>query len=344
METVETEKLRFLLRQFQGRKILVIGDLIVSRFVEVAARKLAREAPVPAGDYVGETFLPGGAANLSRELVSLGATVNVVGVVGSDEYGNWLKSEFARSGVGHGGVTTDTTRPTSLRTWIMVNGFHMLRIDREERQDVPISLSTKLLGDAVPMIKGVDCVILSDYDRGAITSSLIGGVVEEAQSTGKIVVGQPKMHHYMDFSGVTYVKSNLEEASHAIGMSIVNETSLRNMGVNLMSRLDCKGLLLTRGAQGITLFDSENVTHFPPLGGKKNLFSKVGVRDAMTGVFALCVASGGNAYQASVMSNLTGEIRSDLQRTASLTVNDLETKTSGMGDFIRRIVQAPVRR
>ena len=344
LETVETEKLRSLLRQFQGRKILVVGDLIVSRFVEVAARKLAREAPVPAGDFVGENLLPGGAANVARELASLGAAVNVAGLVGADEDGNWLKTVLGRAGIGFTGVMTDPSRPTSLRTWIMVNGFHMLRIDRDDRRDAPPNITSKLVAAALPMVGEVDCIVISDYDRGAVTSSLISGVVDEAYSKGKIVVGQPKMHHYMDFSGVTYVKSNLEEASRATGMSMVNETSLRNMGVNLLSRLDCKALLVTMGDQGLTLFDRENVTKFPPLGGKKNMFSKVGVRDAMTGVFAMAVASGGNAYQAAVLSNIAGEVRSDLQRNASLSVHDLEAPTSAIGDFVRRIVQAPVRR
>lgn len=344
LETVETEKLRSLLRQFQGRKVLVIGDLIVSRFVEVAARKLAREAPVPAGDFVSENLLPGGAANLARELASLGAAVNVVGLVGSDEHAGWLRTELSRSGIGCTGVLTDTNRPTSLRTWIMVNGFHMLRIDQDDRRDAPPDVSSKLVADALPMVDEVDCIILSDYDRGAVTSNLIGGVVDEAYSKGKIVVGQPKMHHYMDFAGVTYVKSNLEEACKATGMAMVNETTLRNMAVNLLSRLDCKALLVTMGDQGLTLFDRENMTKFPPLGGKKNLFSKVGVRDAMTGVFSMAVASGGNAYQAAVLSNIAGEVRSDLQRNASLTVHDLEAPTSAIGDFVRRIVQAPVRR
>jgi bifunctional ADP-heptose synthase (sugar kinase/adenylyltransferase) len=107
LETVDKENLTELLKKFQGRKVLAVGDLIVSRFVEVAARKLAREAPVPAGDYVGETFLPGGAANLTRELVSLGASVSLVGLIGSDEYGNWLKSEFSKYGLSSGGVITD---------------------------------------------------------------------------------------------------------------------------------------------------------------------------------------------------------------------------------------------
>ena len=344
LESVDKESLAKLLRLFQRRKVLVIGDLIVSRFIEVEARKLAREAPVPAGDYVGETFLPGGAANLSRELVSLGASVSLVGLVGSDEHGAWLKAEFSRNGVSHTGVVTDVTRPTSLRTWIMVNKFHSLRIDREDRRDVPLAMSKRLLAEAEPLIKDIDCIILSDYDRGAITSYLISGVVIAAHAAGKIVVAQPKMHHYLDFSGVTYVKSNMEEAAHATGMAIVNETSLRNMGVNLISRLECKAILLTRGEQGITLFDTENVTLFPPLSGKKNLFNKVGVRDAMTGVFAMSVASGGDACQAAVLSDIAGEVRSELQRNVPLSLHDLEVKAQGADDFVHRIVQAPVRR
>ncbi len=344
LDTVDREKLTALLRKFQGRKILVVGDLIVSRFVEIAARKLAREAPVPAGDYVGETFLPGGAANLSRELVSLGASVSLVGLTGADEYGAWLRSEFARNSVIHSGVITDNTRPTALRTWMMVNGFHTLRIDREDRRDVPEAMAKKLLAAAEAVIGGVDGVILSDYDRGAITSYLISGIVSAAHSAGKIVVGQPKMHHYLDFSGVTYVKSNLEEAAHATGMSMVNETSLRNMGVNLLGRLECEGILVTRGEAGVTLFDKDNVTLFPPMGGKKNVFSKVGVRDAMTGVFGLAVASGGNAYQASVLSNVAGQVRSDLARNASMSLHDLETKAAAIEDFVQHIVQMPVRR
>jgi len=344
LDTVDKEKLTGVLRKFQGRKILVIGDLLVSRFVEVAARKLAREAPVPAGDFVGQTLLPGGAANLSRELVSLGASVSLVGLIGSDEYGNWLKTEFSKYGLSPGGVITDPSRPTSLRTWYMVNTFHMLRIDKEDRRDVPLALAKKLLAEAEPQIKDVDCVILSDYDRGVITSYLISGVVSAAKASGKIIVGQPKMHHYLDFSGVTYVKSNLEEAEHATGMAMVNETSLRNMGVNLLSRLESRAILITRGDQGVTLFDRENVTLFPPIRGKKNLFSKVGVRDAMTGVFSLAVASGGNPYQAAVLSNIAGEARSELPRIASLSQHELEVRTEGVGELVQRIVQVPVRR
>ena len=344
LDSVDRDKLTGVLHQFQGRRVLVIGDLIVSRYVEIAARKLAREAPVPAGDFVGQILLPGGAANLSRELASLGASVGVVGLIGSDEYGTWLKSEFSKSGIAHGGVVTDPSRPTSRRTWYMVNAFHTLRIDKEAWRDVPLAMAKKLLAEAEPQLKHVACELLSDYDRGAITSYLINGVVSAADSLGKTVVGQPKMHHYLDFSGVTYVKSNLEEAEHATGMSMVNETSLRNMGVNLLSRLESKAILITRGEQGVTLFDKDNVTLFPPIKGKKNLFSKVGVRDAMTGAFSLALASGGNPYQAAILSNVAGEARSEIPRIASLSLHDLEARIQGAEEFVQRIIQVPVRR
>lgn len=344
LELIAKERLAEIISKFHGRKILVVGDLILSRYVEVAARKLAREAPVPAGDYIGETYLPGGAANLARELVSLGSSVSIVGLVGNDEYGNWLLQEFDRNGVDHSGIVVDQTRPTSLRTWILVNGFHSLRIDREDRRDASLAVAKKILSEVESRVKDVDCVVLSDYDRGVITSIVINGTVSSANSAGKIIVGQPKMHHYLDFHGVTYVKSNLYEATNAIGMSIVNETSLRNLGINLMSRLDCQALLITRGEEGMTLFDRENITHFPPIAGRKNLFSKIGVRDAMTGVFALSVSSGANLYQAACLSNLAGYVRNELPRNVALSTHSLEEQLGKVDDFVQKVIQAPVRR
>jgi D-beta-D-heptose 7-phosphate kinase/D-beta-D-heptose 1-phosphate adenosyltransferase len=344
MDSLSVEGLSALLSKFQGRRLLVIGDLIVSRFVEVSARKLAREAPVPAGDYVGETLLPGGAANLARELASLGANVSVLGVVGDDAHGSWLREDLERNGISTAWVASDKNRPTSLRTWIMVNRLHYLRIDQETRKDIPALTTKAFIESAKAEIPKVDAVVLSDYDRGVISPALIDGVVSAAKETKKIVVAQPKMRHYLDFSGVTYVKSNLEEATHATGMSMVNETSLRNMGVNLMQRLDCKGILITRGEQGMTVFEREQITNYPPIYGRRNFFSKVGVRDTMTGVFALGVAAGGSITEAACLSNIAGPLRSEKARNVALTPADFHSGFEMLGDFLQRISQAPVRR
>ena len=344
LPSLSEEGLMGLLKKLQGKRLLVIGDFLVSRFVEVSARKLAREAPVPAGDYVGETLLPGGAANLANEVASLGGSVSVIGMVGEDNYGSWLKEDLTRNGVATDGIVIDKTRPTSLRTWIMVNRLHYLRIDQEVRKDVQISATKAFATAAESKIPGVDTVVFSDYDRGVVTSSLIGSVVSAARKAGKIVVAQPKDRHYMDFSGVTYLKSNLGEATHATQMAMVNETSLRNMGVNLMGRLDCKGIVITRGEEGMTVFDREQITTLPIPFGRKSFFNKVGVRDVMTGVFSLTVAAGGSITEAACLSNIAGAVRSEKARTSTLTVQDMEKRLETMGDFLNRISQMPVRR
>lgn len=344
MASLSSESLTGLLKKFQGKRMLVVGDFLVSRFLEVSARKLAREAPVPAGDYVGETLLPGGAANLANEAASLGGVVSAIGVVGEDNYGAWLKNDLTKNGVSTEGIVAEKSRPTSLRTWIMVNRLHYLRIDQEVRKEVQLPLTKTLAAAAEGKIPNVDTVIFSDYDRGVITSSLIGTVVAAARKAGKIVVAQPKDRHYMDFYGVTYVKSNLGEATHATQMAMVNETSLRNLGVNLMGRLDCKGIMITRGEDGMTAFDREQITNFPLPYGRKNFFNKVGVRDAMTAVFSLAVAAGGSITEAACLSNIAGTLRSEKARTSTLTIQDLEKRMESVGDLLGRVSQMPVRR
>lgn len=344
MSSLSVDGLGGLLKKFQGKRLLVVGDFLVSRFVEVSARKLAREAPVPAGDYVGETLLPGGAANLANEVASLGGQASVIGTVGDDNYGVWLKEDLARNGVATEGMFQDKSRPTSLRTWIMVNRLHYLRIDQEVRKEVQLAMTKALAASAEGKIPSVDTVVFSDYDRGAITSSLISSIVASARKAGKIVVAQPKDRHYMDYAGVTYVKSNLGEATHATQMAMVNETSLRNMGVNLMGRLDCKGIVITRGEEGMTVFDREQITTLPLPFGRKSFFNKVGVRDAMTGVFSLAVAAGGSITEAACLSNIAGTVRSEKPRTSTLTIQDLEKRLELMGDFLSHVSQMPVRR
>jgi bifunctional ADP-heptose synthase (sugar kinase/adenylyltransferase) len=136
----------------------------------------------------------------------------------------------------------------------------------------------------------------------------------------------------------------MEEATHATGMSMVNETTLRNMGVNLMQRLDCKGILITRGEQGMTAFEKERMTNFPPIYGRRNFFSKVGVRDAMTGVFTLTVAAKGSLAEAACLCNIAGPARSDKARNVPLNTTDLQNGFAPLGDFLQRISEAPMRR
>ncbi len=326
---------------FRNRSILVIGDLIVDRYVHSQGRKLSREAPVPVADFVSEELLLGGASNLTNNLVALGAKVKVLGVVGKDEAGTWLLEELKRRGVDVSSVVIND-RPTSLKTRFILNHRQYLRIDKEYRSDVEPHVTRQFLGSLKQHVAGADGVVFSDYDKGVITPELISNVVEECRVQNRKVLAQPKVRHYLDYVGVSMVKSNAREASVATGVSMVNDTSLRNMGHNLMTRLECESLLLTRSEQGMILFEKKNITSFPPLKGPKPGFNAVGVRDVMTGVLALSLASNAPTREAVLLAGLAAAQQVEKIGTAVVDLNELRSQASRTLELAEHIVQVPV--
>ncbi|HEY5620855.1 MAG TPA: PfkB family carbohydrate kinase, partial [Candidatus Bathyarchaeia archaeon] len=186
-------------------------------------------------------------------------------------------------------------------------------------------------------------VVFSDYDKGVITPELISNVVEECRVQGKKILAQPKVRHYLDYIGVTMVKSNLREATIATGVSMVNDTSLRNMGHNLMTRLECDSILLTRSEQGMILFEKKNITSFPPFKGPKPGFNAVGVRDCMTAVLVASLAADAPVREAVLLAGLAASQQADKIGTVVADLNDLRSQANTTVELAERIVQVPVR-
>src|SRR5579875_3147787 len=165
---------------------------MVDRYVSITARKLSREAPVPVGDFQGEKFSLGGAGNLANNIIALGGKASVLGFVGQDSQGEWI-----------------------LKTRYIVNGFQVLRVDREVRSDISQELSNMLSESFESLVSVSDIVAIADYDKGTITPYFIDFIVTKAKAAGKKIIAQPKVRHYMDLRGVDYIKSNEREASIA---------------------------------------------------------------------------------------------------------------------------------
>ncbi len=326
---------------FQDKTILVLGDLMVDRYVRSQGRKLSREAPVPVADFVSEELVLGGAANLANNLVALGAKVRVLGVVGNDEPGKWIQEELEKKGVDISGTVVNS-RPTSLKTRFILNHRQYLRIDKESRTDVESHVTKQFLYSLDDLLEDADGVVFSDYDKGVITPELISNVVEECRVQEKKVVAQPKVRHYLDYVGVSMVKSNVREATIATGVSMVNDTSLRNMGHNLMTRLECESLLLTRSEQGMILFEKKNITSFPPFKGPKPGFNAVGVRDCMTAVLAMSIVSAAPIGEAVLLAGLAAAQHADNLGTVVVDLNDLRSQASTTLELAEQIVQVPV--
>ena len=326
---------------FQDKTILVIGDLMVDRYVRSQGRKLSREAPVPVADFISEELVLGGAANLTNNLVALGAKVRVVGVVGNDEPGKWIQEELEKKAVDTSGIVVNS-RPTSLKTRFILNHRQYLRIDKESRSDVESHVTKQFLYSLDDLLEDADGVVFSDYDKGVITPELISNVVEECRVQEKKVIAQPKTRRYLDYVGVSMVKSNVREATVATGVSMINDASLRNMGHNLMTRLECEGLLLTQSEKGMILFEKKNITSFPPFKGPKPGFSAVGVRDCMTAVLTMSIVGEAPIGEAVLLAGLAASQQADTLGTVVVDLNSLRSQASTTLELAEQIVQVPV--
>ena len=343
MVFLEKQKLEQVVTSFRGKSVLVIGDLILDRYVSIDARKLSREAPVPVGDFKGEKQSLGGAGNLANNIATMGGKVNVVGFVGKDDQGKWITEDLSRIGVDLSTVEV-TSRPTSLKTRYFVNGFQYLRVDKEIRSDIGSDLSDSLIKSAEKKMQESDIVAIADYDKGTLSPYLVDMVVAAAKNNGKKIIAQPKVRHYLDLRGVDYIKSNEREASIATGITVLNESGLKNIATNLSTRLDYRGLILTRGEKGITVFEQNNMTTIPPLISTHDFARAVGLRDAMTSAMALALASGANSFEAAALSNIVAAKRAERLGTFVISTDDMVQMLTSSEKWLADIGQSPVRR
>ncbi|MFQ5940998.1 MAG: bifunctional heptose 7-phosphate kinase/heptose 1-phosphate adenyltransferase [Nitrososphaerales archaeon] len=337
------DRLKEILKGISGKRVLVIGDLIVDHYVETAAKKLSREAPIPVSDVIAESSFAGGAANLAVNIVSLGGKVSVIGVLGSDYEGEQLKSMLKKHDIDAGGIIT-TSRPTSLKTRYFLDNRQHFRIDREVRGDVDKNITFEMVNRTQSNQGKVDCVVISDYDKGTITPMLIKHVVSFAKGQNIPIMGQPKVKHYMDFIGFTCVKSNIREASKATGISIMNESSLHNIGINLMTKIECKSLILTAGAKGLTMFDGNNMIRIPALTPSKQFRRAIGIRDAMMAVLTLSISAGAKVLEASILSNIAAAISEVSAQTLVLSTKDFDEYLYDGKDLEQDVNQVPLHR
>ena len=340
---IDKMRLHEIVSKFSGKSVLVVGDLMVDNYQSIIARKLSREAPVPVGDLQSEKPSLGGAANLANNISALGGKVQILGFVGSDSEGAWIKRALGGAGHDVSGVE-EYERPTTLKTRYIVNGFQVLRVDREIRSDTGVDLSDRLLAHSEDFIRRCDIVAIADYDKGAVTPYLIDSLVATAKISGKRIVAQPKVRHYMDFKGVDYIKSNEREASIATGISVLNDTGLRNIATNLTTRLGCRAIILTRSERGVTVFEQNNMSTIPPLIEPNEFARPVGVRDAMTSVLAMSLACGANAFEGAALSNLAAAIRGDRAGTIVVSSRDIMQNLDAADKILSQVAQVPVRR
>lgn len=241
-----------ILNRFQGRRALVVGDLMLDEYIFGQATRISQEAPVMVVRQSGTRAVPGGAANVAGNMVAMGASVSMVGVVGEDAPGATLASSLETFGV-EATLVRDASRPTTRKTRILANHAHqVLRVDHEDETPVTGLVEDEVLDRSLAAMSGVDVVLVSDYTKGAVTGRIIRGLVQEGRRLGVPVVANPKPKSLPYYEGAALVSLNRYEAGNAAGLGRgVTADEAEGVARELRERLGVGHLVVTLGGDGM---------------------------------------------------------------------------------------------
>lgn len=307
MIQIPEQRLTELLAKMNGKRIAVIGDLMLDRYFWGSVTRISPEAPVPVIDLETEQARLGGAANVAQNVKSLGGEPLLVGVIGADNSGNQLFGIIKENGFSPEGIVIDGTRPTTVKTRVIAHNQHVVRIDRESKSDISHIIQDKILGVLRRNIDSLDGIILEDYNKGVIVKTLIKQIIELGNKHGKKITVDPKFRNFFEYRNVTLFKPNRNEVEEAMGIRLENEENITATGRALVERLGAGGVLLTLGAHGMSLFESDgSISHVSTKA--LNVADVSGAGDTVISTLTMALAGGATLKEAATLANFAGGI------------------------------------
>jgi len=301
-----TNSLQSFIPRFRRAKVLVVGDLMLDEFLWGKVSRISPEAPVPVVWIQSESFMPGGSANVVSNICALGGQVSAVGVIGEDRWGGLLLSELASRRVETGGVLK-TQRPTTVKTRVIAHHQQVVRVDREQREPLPSGLVERLIRAVTERISDTDAVVIEDYGKGVITRQLLEQVIPLARKHRKLITVDPKEDHFDLYHRVTALTPNRSEAGEAVGRELESDTDVQRAGRDIVQKLECEGVLITLGEDGMRLFEQgKHSIRIPTVA--REVFDVAGAGDTVIATFTLALASGATMEQAARLANYAAGI------------------------------------
>ena len=296
------KQLDALLKRFPGKRIAVIGDLMLDRYYWGAVRRVSPEAPVPVVEVESESVRLGGAANVANNIRSLGGVPVVVGIVGDDHIGTVLRDLVRDAGFDGSGLMVDPTRPTTVKTRVIAQGQHVVRIDNESKSPCSAQLRHQLVDIMRAQIPSLDGIIIEDYNKGVVSKEVIEDVIALARQHKKIITVDPKFDNFLDYKQVTVFKPNRREAEEVLGGRLRSVEEVERAGKRLLELLRAENVLLTRGEDGMSLFEADGkIFHLPS--AATNVQDVSGAGDTVISTLTMALASGANIREACMLAN-----------------------------------------
>lgn len=303
-------------------RCLVIGDLMLDEYLWGRADRISPEAPVQVVDVVSEELRLGGAGNVVHNLAALGAQVSVCSVVGDDQNGRELLGQFCHHHIDTSAIFQDSNRRTSRKTRVVAAHQQIVRIDRESRDALPATVEQQLCDWIFAHASEYRVVVLSDYNKGVLTPSVIAAAVTAAEHANIPVLVDPKGTDYSRYKGATLLTPNRKEAEAASGITIKDADSLNKAAIAIMRESGLKHLLITRSEEGMSLFSSDaDAVHIPTLA--REVFDVSGAGDTVLAALALGIASNLTMPMSAELANIAAGIAVGKLGTSIVTPNEI---------------------
>lgn len=303
------KRVRELLDTARHRRVLVVGDALLDQFIWGRVNRISPEAPVPVVEFDRESFMPGGAANVARNLTALGVATELFAVIGQDAAGENLRALLTQAAVNCRGLQVHPQRPTSIKTRIIANRQQMVRVDRETPADLDAAASETLLASLKRRLGAADAVIVGDYGKGVVTQWLLDRLRDECRQRGLWLSLDPKPVHELNLSRLSLITPNRKEAFElARAKDTVRhenppaDTPLLGAAERLLSELQPALMLITLGEQGMLLCRrGQPPLHIPTTA--REVFDVSGAGDTVIAAFTLAIAGGASPVEAAAISN-----------------------------------------
>lgn len=335
-------RLKRLIPRLRGKRVGVLGDLMVDRYLWGTASRLSPEAAVPIVDFVEQSECLGGAGNVAANLAALGARVEVFGAIGNDEPGRALKKCLREANISDKDVIADSKRITTVKTRIIAKHHHVVRVDQERREPLRADTQEKLLRFLFRALKRLDVLVLPDYDKGLITDDFADRALSAAHQLGVPVFVRPKTSKLYAYRGARAIVCNVEEAEFFVTHTLGDEKSIEEAGRALLAHFGCGAVVITRGKNGMNVFEeaSPRHVHIPATGLEvtyarvgqpgiergatgRQVFDLTGAGDTVLSVLALAVATGASLVDAAMLANTAAGVVVGKLGTATVSPKEL---------------------
>lgn len=320
--------------------VLVIGDVMIDEYYRGYVNRISPESPVPVFNYQNSYYRAGGAANVAANVAAITNKVNLMAVIGNDIYGNKLKSILQDLNIDHKYVIVDNNRNTTVKTRLLAqNNQQMIRIDREDSDEISSDLQDVLLKNLELSIEKFDIVLVSDYLKGLLTERFLQKIIRVCKQNKKKVIIDIKGGNLRKYKGAYLLKPNKSELSEILKCKISSEGELIEAAKKLKTKTDTKAILVTCGEKGMVLIDeNDKARHIPTIA--KEVFDVTGAGDTVLSYLGYSIANGLSLYDSAEIANIAAGIKVGKVGTSVVTLDEVEKYHSRSSSNTRKVITA----